>query len=69
LSKPSPVHDGLQRSGDAAAVAVDLAAGGQTRDLSGLLIGIRRAAIVLILLLGYIYFRAAGEAYALVGIG
>ena len=38
-------------------------------DLSGLLIGIRRAAIALILLLGYIYFRAAGEAYALVGIG
>ena len=39
------------------------------QDLSGLLIGIRRIAIVLILLLGYIYFRAAGEAYALVGIG
>jgi hypothetical protein len=39
------------------------------QDLSGLLIGIRRVAIALILLLGYIYFRAAGEAYALVGIG
>ena len=39
------------------------------QDLSGLLIGIRRVAITLILLLGYIYFRAAGEAYALVGIG
>ncbi|MDR2838333.1 MAG: sensor histidine kinase [Azonexus sp.] len=39
------------------------------QDLSGLLIGIRRAAIALILFLGYIYFRAAGEAYALVGIG
>jgi hypothetical protein len=39
------------------------------QDLSGLLIGIRRIAIALILLLGYIYFRAAGEAYALVGIG
>ena len=38
-------------------------------DLSGILIGIRRVAIVVILLLGYIYFRAAGEAYALVGIG
>lgn len=38
-------------------------------DLSGLLIGIRRVAIVLILLLGYVYFKAAGEAYALVGIG
>ena len=34
-----------------------------------MLIGIRRVAIALILLLGYIYFRAAGEAYALVGIG
>ncbi|MER2504538.1 MAG: sensor histidine kinase [Azonexus sp.] len=42
---------------------------GETGDLSGILIGIRRAAIVVILLLGYIYFRAAGEAYALVGIG
>ena len=39
------------------------------QDLSGLLIGIRRIAIALILLLGYIYFRVAGEAYALVGIG
>ncbi|MDP3538879.1 MAG: sensor histidine kinase [Azonexus sp.] len=39
------------------------------QDLSGLLIGIRRVAIAVILLLGYIYFRAAGEAYALVGIG
>lgn len=39
------------------------------QDLSGLLIAIRRIAIALILLLGYIYFRAAGEAYALVGIG
>jgi Na+/proline symporter/signal transduction histidine kinase len=38
-------------------------------DLSGLLLDIRRWAIVLILLLGYIYFRVAGEAYALVGIG
>lgn len=39
------------------------------RDLSALLLGIRRGAIVLVLLLGYVYFRAAGEAYALVGIG
>lgn len=38
-------------------------------DLSGLLLNIRRGAIAGILLLGYIYFRAAGEAYALVGIG
>ena len=42
---------------------------GERKDLSGILLGIRRAAIVVILLLGYIYFRAAGEAYALVGIG
>jgi len=41
----------------------------QRRDLTGLLLGIRRAAIVLILLLGYLYFRLAGEAYALVSIG
>ncbi len=38
-------------------------------DLSRLLLGIRRAAIVLMLLLGYLYFRVAGEAYALVSIG
>ncbi|MBE0625777.1 MAG: histidine kinase [Burkholderiales bacterium] len=41
----------------------------QRRDLTGLLLGIRRGAIVLILLLGYVYFRLAGEAYALVSIG
>ncbi len=41
----------------------------QSSDISRTLIAIRRVAIVLILLLGYIYFRAAGEAYALVGIG
>ncbi|MBL8437754.1 MAG: histidine kinase [Zoogloeaceae bacterium] len=39
------------------------------RDLTGLLLTIRRGAILLILLLGYVYFRVAGEAYALVGIG
>jgi signal transduction histidine kinase len=38
-------------------------------DLTGLLLTIRRLAIVLILLLGYAYFRFAGEAYALVAIG
>jgi signal transduction histidine kinase len=38
-------------------------------DLTGVLLGIRRAAIVAILLLGYVYFRLAGEAYALVSIG
>ncbi|MDO8448432.1 MAG: sensor histidine kinase [Rhodoferax sp.] len=41
----------------------------ERQDLSGLLLGIRRWAIVAILMLGYIYFRAAGDAYALVGIG
>ncbi|BAK78728.1 integral membrane sensor signal transduction histidine kinase [Pseudogulbenkiania sp. NH8B] len=45
-----------------------LALGG-ARDLSGLLLAIRRGAILAILLLGYLYFRLAGEAYALVGIG
>ena len=38
-------------------------------DLTWLLLGIRRGAIVLILLLGYLYFKIAGEAYALVSIG
>lgn len=38
-------------------------------DYSGLLLRIRRVAIALILLLGYLYFRLAGEAKALVGIG
>jgi Na+/proline symporter/signal transduction histidine kinase len=38
-------------------------------DLSGLLLGIRRGAILAVLLLGYLYFRLAGEAYALVSIG
>jgi len=41
----------------------------ERRDLSALLIGIRRGAIIGILLLGYVYFRLAGEAYALVSIG
>src|SRR3954470_20157561 len=38
-------------------------------DLTALLLGIRRGAIVAMLLLGYLYFRLAGEAYALVSIG
>ena len=38
-------------------------------DLTGLLLGIRRGAIVAVVLLGYLYFRLAGEAYALVAIG
>ncbi len=38
-------------------------------DISGLLLAIRRGAIVAILVLGYLYFYLAGEAYALVSIG
>ena len=38
-------------------------------DLTRVLLGLRRAAIVGMLLLGYLYFRLAGEAYALVSIG
>ncbi len=38
-------------------------------DLPGLLLLIRRIAIVGVLLLGYLYFHLAGEAYALVSIG
>ena len=41
----------------------------QRRDLSKLLLTIRRVAITAILMLGYIHFRAAGEAYALVATG
>ncbi|MGL6111101.1 MAG: sodium:solute symporter family protein, partial [Rubrivivax sp.] len=43
--------------------------GGRGGDLTRFLLGIRRAAIVAILLLGYVYFHLAGEAYALVSIG
>ncbi len=39
------------------------------RDLTGVLLAIRRLVIVALLLLGYVYFRLAGEAYALVSIG
>lgn len=38
-------------------------------DLTRVLLGIRRAAIVVVLMLGYAYFHLAGEAYALVSIG
>jgi Na+/proline symporter/nitrogen-specific signal transduction histidine kinase len=37
--------------------------------LGGLVLAIRRVTIVLVLLLGFVYFRAAGEATALVSIG
>ena len=39
------------------------------RDLSPLLLAIRRASIIVVMLMGYAYFRLAGEAYALVAIG
>lgn len=38
-------------------------------DYTGVLLHIRRVAILLLLLLGYLYFHLAGEAYALVSIG
>ena len=38
-------------------------------SLTGLLLGIRRSTIAVMLLLGYLYFRLAGEAPALVSIG
>ncbi len=41
----------------------------ERHDLSRLLIAIRRGAIIGILVLGYLYFYFAGEAYALVSIG
>jgi signal transduction histidine kinase len=43
--------------------------GGAGQDLTRLLLGIRRAAILGVLVLGYVYFHLAGEAYALVSIG
>jgi Na+/proline symporter/nitrogen-specific signal transduction histidine kinase len=39
------------------------------RDYTRLLLTIRRTVIVALLLLGYVYYRVAGEAYALVSIG
>jgi len=39
------------------------------QNLTGLLLGIRRGAIIAVILLGYLYYRLAGEAYALVAIG
>lgn len=41
----------------------------QRADLTGLLLGIRRGSILLLMVLGYAYYRIAGEAYALVSIG
>ena len=41
----------------------------EKKNLSGLLLGIRRGAICFILLIGYLYFQQIGESYALVSIG
>src|SRR5207244_12131944 len=41
----------------------------ERRDLSGLLLGIRRGAIVLILVLGYLFLCLAGELVAMVCLG
>ncbi|HSO20670.1 MAG TPA: ATP-binding protein, partial [Desulfosarcina sp.] len=41
----------------------------QRRDLSGILLSIRRLGIILVLLMGYAYFHYAGEYYTLVSIG
>ena len=41
----------------------------QRQDLSGLLLGIRRVGIAVLILLGYLYYRFIGESYALVTSG
>ena len=41
----------------------------ERRDLAGILLTIRRATIILVVLLGYAYVRLIGESYALVTIG
>ncbi len=41
----------------------------ERKDLTGLLIAIRRGTILLVLLLGYVYATTVGESYALVTIG
>lgn len=41
----------------------------RVRDLGRLMLAVRRLAIVVVLVLGYLYFRIAGSAYALVSIG
>jgi Na+/proline symporter len=41
----------------------------QREDLSSILLSIRRLSIILVLLMGYVYFHFAGEYYTLVSIG
>lgn len=38
-------------------------------DISGLLLNIKRAGIILVVLLGYLYYRVIGESYSLINIG
>jgi Na+/proline symporter len=59
----------VQRPRHAGAAAAAPPAAHRAQRPDRLLLGIRRGAIVGILLLGYLYFRLAGEAYALVSIG
>ena len=62
------LDDGLQRPGDAAAAARTPRLARAT-SAALLLARAPRVVIVALLLLGYLYFRIAGEAYALVSIG
>jgi len=55
------------RVGQGAAVGADAAIA--SGDLTRLLLGIRRGVILVLLLLGWLYYHVAGEAYALVSIG
>ncbi len=50
-------------------LALRLTGVSRRHDLTGLLLAIRRTAIVGVLLLGFVYYHLAGEAYALVSIG
>jgi Na+/proline symporter/signal transduction histidine kinase len=50
-------------------IRLPVAAFSGQKDLRGLLLIIRRASIVLVLMLGYAYFHTIGEFYALVSIG
>ncbi len=43
--------------------------GGKRADLTGLLLGVRRAAIIAVVLLGFLYMQQVGNTYALVSIG
>lgn len=56
LIMPALLHFGLPRLS-------------KSRDLGGLLLAIRRSTIIIVLLLGYAYFRLTGTSYSLVSIG